>query len=304
MAIQPTKYIWMDGELVEWEKATTHVLTHTLHYGNGLFEGIRVYETDEGVAIYRLSDHIARLFRSAKVIMCEIPYSPRELVNAVKHTVRENGLRGGYIRPLVYRGYGEMGLDPSRSSTNVAIACWPWGKYLEGDGSTKGFTTVVSSWQRHGINILPPAVKATGMYLNSTLAKLDAVSSGFDEAIMLNQQGYVAEATGENIFVVRDGVLRTPPLSAGALGGIRRNSVMTLAQDFGIEVREENLMRSDLYLADEMFMTGTAAEVAPVRSVDHRVIGDPGPITKQLQSAMDDVTHGRNPAYLHWRELI
>lgn len=301
MPIQPVEKIWLDGTLTPWHEATTHVLTHSLHYGNGVFEGIRAYETSRGVAVFRLRDHIARIFRSAKIIRTEIPYTPDELVEAVKLTVRENNLPGGYIRPLVYRGYGEMGLDPTHAEVKVMIACWPWGKYIEAEG---GCRVQVSSWQRHGLNILPPSVKATGMYLNSILAKQDALSAGFHEAILLNQQGYVAEATGENVFVVKNGVLLTPPSSAGALAGIRRETVMTIAREEGMEVREENLMRTDLYLADEVFFTGTAAEIAPVRSVDNREVGPPGPVTLRLQEAMQQAVVGEREGHEDWAVLV
>lgn len=304
MPIQETEKIWMDGELVNWHDAKVHVLTHSLHYGSGVFEGIRCYETDGGPAVFRLTDHVNRLFRSAKIIRMPIPYTEDVIVQAVKDLVRANNLSSCYIRPMVFRGYGEMGLDPRRSPVQVSIACWPWGSYLGGDGETEGYTAVVSSWKRHGRNIMPPAVKATGMYLNSILAKQDALEMGFDEAILLNEEGFIAECSGENIFVIKNGTLTTPPLSAGALGGMRRDAVMTIARDKGMSVVEANLCRTDLYTADEIFMTGTAAEVSPIRSVDYREVGPPGSITKDLQMTMKDVTSGRVAQYRNWVEHI
>jgi len=304
MPITPTKYVWMDGQLVEWEKATIHVLTHTLHYGSGVFEGIRAYETKRGPAVFRLTDHIQRLKRSSKIYMIDVPFGVEQLVEATKETVRANEMKSCYIRPIVYHGYGEMGLNPLICPVNVAIITWTWGAYLGDDSFTKGVRTMVSSWRRYDHNTIPPAAKATGQYLNSGLAKVEAVKSGYDEAIMLNAEGYIADATGENVFVVRDGVLLTPPLSAGPLGGITRDSIMTIARDMGISVQETNLVRTDLYTADEAFMTGTAAELVPIRSVDERDLGEPGAVTKKIQETFFACLRGEVEKYSDWNEYV
>jgi branched-chain amino acid aminotransferase len=282
MPIEPTKHIWMNGELVPWEQATTHVLTHTLHYGTGVFEGIRAYETSEGPGVFRLTEHMQRLHESAHIMMMELPYSVEELVEATKLVVRDSGLSSCYIRPIAYFGYGEMGLNTMPCEVDVAIACWPWGAYLGDDAVTKGVSMKISSWQRHDHNTMPPASKTTGNYVNSSLAKVEALRAGYDEAIMLNPQGLVSECTGENIFVARGGRLVTPPVSAGALEGITQDTVMALAEDHGFEVIVSDLARSDVYLAEEMFVCGTAAEVSAVNSVDHREIPCPGPMTTAL----------------------
>lgn len=305
MPIQPSKLVWMDGELVPWDEAKVHILTHSLHYGSGVFEGIRAYETKDGPGVFRLTDHMNRLVQSAKIYLINVPFGAEQLVEATKETVRANELKSCYIRPLVYLGYGEMGLNPLLSTVNVAIAVWPWGAYLGDEGIANGVRMMISSWRRHDPNIIPPAAKGTGQYINSQMAKVQAVKAGYDEAIMLNPQGYVAEATGENIFIVRDGVLLTPPASAGALIGLTRDSIMTIARDLGIEVAEADLMRSDLYTADEVFLTGTAAEVVPVKEIDEREIGDgkPGPITRKLQETFFAAIRGEVDAYKHWVEV-
>ncbi len=302
MPITETEKIWMNGELVPWHEAKIHVLTHGLHYGSGVFEGIRAYETDGGPAIFRLDDHIRRLFDSAKIFMMEIPYSQSELIEASKAVVRENNLDSCYMRPIVYLGYGEMGLNPLSCSVSVAIAAWPWGAYLGDDGTQNGIRLKVSSWQRHDPNALPPAAKGTGMYMNSSMAKVEAVKAGYDEAILMSPQGYVSECTGENLFVVKKGMIFTPPTSAGALEGITQSSVIRIARDLGYEVSIENLLRSDLYTADEIFLCGTAAEVVPVSSVDDRIAGDgkPGPMTKAIQSKYFDAVRGRLDTYKDW----
>ena len=276
MPITPTPKIWMNGELVDWDKAQVHVLTHTLHYGMGVFEGIRAYETAEGPAVFRLTDHIVRLANSAKILGMELPYTVDELIEATKATVASTGLPACYVRPIAYFGYGEMGLNTLPCTVDVAIACWPWGAYLGDDAVTKGVRMKISSWTRHDHNTMPPASKTTGNYVNSSLAKVEALKAGYDEAIMLAPNGLVAECSGENIFVSRNGILITPPLSAGALEGITQNSVMTIARDLGFEVRVDNLARSDLYIAEEVFVCGTAAEVSSVNSVDDRVLAVPG----------------------------
>jgi branched-chain amino acid aminotransferase len=304
MPITPTEKIWMDGELVDWDDARIHVLTHTLHYGCGVFEGIRAYETAEGPAVFRLTDHIERLFASAKIFMIDIPFTVQEIVEATKETVRVNGLPSCYIRPIVYLGYGEMGLNPLPCEVNVSIAVWPWGAYLGDEGMQKGVRMKVSSWQRHNPNAMPPAAKGTGMYINSSMAKVEALKAGYDEAILLSPQGYVSECTGENLFIVDDEVLHTPPVSAGALEGVTQDSVITIARDFGYEVITGNLLRSDLYTCDEAFLTGTAAEVVPIRSVDDREIGEPGPITRKIQETYAATVRGQVESYRGWLEHV
>jgi branched-chain amino acid aminotransferase len=304
MPLDKVDKIWMDGTLVDWDEAQVHVLTHTLHYGSGVFEGIRAYPTAQGAAVFRLTDHIVRLFNSAKIFMIDIPYTPDQLIDAVKETVRVNNLDGCYIRPLVYLGYGEMGLNPLPCPVNVSIAVWPWGTYLGDEGVKHGVRLKVSSWQRHDPNAIPPAAKGTGMYMNSSLAKVEALKAGYDEAILLSPQGYVSECTGENIFVVRGGRIITPPVSAGALEGITQDSIMTIARDLGYEVEVGNILRSDLYTAEEAFLSGTAAEIVPVRSVDDRVIGEPGPMTRAIQDVFFATVKGENDRYKDWLEHV
>ena len=304
MAITPTPKIWMNGELVAWDEARIHVLTHTLHYGMGVFEGIRAYGTADGPAIFRLTEHIERLHRSAHMLGMEIPFSVDELIDATKATVASSGLDECYIRPIAYFGYGEMGLNTIPCSVDVSIACWPWGAYLGDDAVEKGIRLKTSSWTRHDHNIMPPAAKTTGNYVNSSLAKVEALRAGYDEAVMLAPNGLVAECSGENIFVSRHGMLLTPPLSAGALEGITQNTVMTIARDLGYEARTDNLARSDLYIADEAFVCGTAAEVSAVNSVDDRSIPCPGPMTRAIAATYADAVHGRDDRYRHWCETL
>jgi branched-chain amino acid aminotransferase len=307
MPLQKVDKIWMDGELVAWDDAKVHILTHTMHYGSGVFEGIRAYATTQGPAVFRLGDHINRLFNSAKVYLIDIPYTPDQLVEAVKETIRVNGLEDAptiYIRPLVYLGYGEMGLNPLSSPVNVSIAVWPWGTYLGDEALLHGVRTKISTWQRHDPNAVPVAAKGVGMYVNSSLAKVEALKAGYDEAILLSSQGYVSECTGENLFIVKNGRLLTPPVSAGALEGITQHSVMTIARDLGYEVAECNLLRTDLYLAEEAFLTGTAAEVVPIRSVDDRVIGEPGPVTKAIQETYFATVRGEVDQYKDWLDHV
>jgi branched-chain amino acid aminotransferase len=304
MPITESKFIWMDGELVPWAEAKVHVLTHTLHYGNGVFEGVRAYETSEGAAVFRLTPHIKRLFTSAKILMLDIPFGVDELIDATKAVVRENELPSCYIRPIAFLGYGEMGLNPLTSKVSVSIAAWPWGAYLGDEGIKHGVRVKISSWQRHDVNAMPPAAKGVGMYVNSQMAKIEAVKAGYDEAILLSPQGYVSECTGENIFVVKNGVIYTPPVSAGALEGINQDSVRSIAADLGFEYREANLVRSDLYIADEAFMSGTAAEVVPIRSVDDRELGEPGPITKAIQEMYFAAVRGEVDRYKDWNEHV
>ncbi len=304
MPITPTSKIWMNGELVDWDAAQVHILTHSLHYGMGVFEGIRAYETDRGPAVFRLTEHIERLHRSAQILMMDMPYSVDELIEATKLTVRETGLPSCYIRPIAYYGYGEMGLNTLPCSVDVAIACWPWGAYLGDDAASKGVRMKISSWTRHGHNTRPPASKTTGNYVNSSLAKVEALKAGYDEAIMLNLDGLVSECTGENIFVARGGKLITPPLSAGALEGITQNTVMAIAADFGFEAVEGDLTRSDLYVADEMFVVGTAAEVSAVNSVDDRPIPCPGPMTQAIADEYHRTIRGQVDKYKEWVEHV
>ena len=303
MPITPTSKIWMNGELVDWDQARIHVLTHTLHYGMGVFEGIRAYETSQGPAVFRLTDHIVRLHNSAKIVGMELPYTVDELVEATKATVAATGLPGCYVRPIAYFGYGEMGLNTLPCTVDVAIACWPWGAYLGDDALTKGVRMKISSWTRHEHNTMPPASKTTGNYVNSSLAKVEALNAGYDEAIMLASNGLVAECTGENIFVSRNGMLITPPLSAGALEGITQGSVLTIARDLGFECRVDNLARSDLYIAEEMFVCGTAAEISAVNSVDDRTLPCPGPKTVAIAEVYGRAVRGEEPQYKDWCEL-
>lgn len=302
--VTEVEFIWMDGKLVPWREANVHVLTHGLHYGSGVFEGIRCYETDKGPAIFRLNDHMKRFERSGKMICMDIPFSVDEMIEAVTETVRATKLQSCYIRPLAFRGYGEMGVDPIPAPVQVIVAAWYWGAYMGEEALIHGIEVGVSSWRKHSINALPPAVKATGNYLNSSLARIEANRHGYAEAVLLNEDGKVTEGTGENIFIIRDGVISTPPVSDGILEGITRDSIMVIADELGYDVIEESLVRTDLYAADEMFMTGSAAEVTPVRSVDGRLIGDAGPITLELQKAFFDIVKGKNPDYAEWLDYV
>jgi branched-chain amino acid aminotransferase len=304
--MQPTTYIWMDGELVAWDDATVHVLAHGLHYGTGAFEGIRAYETDSGTAVFRLTEHTERLARSCKALGIPVDWTVDDLVKASKELLSLNGLTSGYIRPLVFYGTGSMGLNPAGASVHTIIATWEWGAYLGEEGLANGIRVKVSSWRRIGQDALMPNAKLTGGYVNSVLAKQEALRGGYDEALMLNSEGFVAEGSGENLFVVRDGVIRTPPVTAGVLDGLTRESVMTLLRDDGYEVVETNIARTDLYYADELFFTGTAAEVTPVREVDDRMVGDgrPGPVTKRAQQMFMDTVTGKNERYGDWLEYI
>lgn len=302
MPITEVEKIWMDGALVPWADAKVHVLTHALHYGTGVFEGIRAYETPTGAAVWHLDEHLRRMERSAKLYHMEIPYTREQMATAVCDTVRANGLRACYIRPLAFRGYGEMGVNPLKAPVNVIVAVWPWGAYLGAGALEQGVRVKISSWRRNPQNALPAAAKASGQYINGVLAKVEAVSAGYDEGIMLSESGMITDGTGENLFVVRDGVLSTPPISAGCLDGITRGTVMTLAREAGLDVVERDLVRTDLYNADEMFFTGTAAEITPVREVDDRVVGEGrrGPITARLQETFFAATRGEDPRHPDW----
>jgi branched-chain amino acid aminotransferase len=296
--------IWMDGELVDWDKAQVHVLTHALHYGSGVFEGIRCYETPDGPAVFRLTEHMLRLERSCKMMRMDMGYSVEDLVEATKQLIAANGLKECYIRPLVFRGYGVMGLNPLPAPVGVTIAVWPWDSYLGEKAMKHGATAGVSSWRQRSNNATPPQIKACGAYINSSFAKMEAVDHGYDEAILLNEAGHVCEGTGENIFVVRDEILLTPLVSDGILEGITRETVIAIADDMDIDVMEATLVRSDLYTADEVFMVGSAAEVVPIREIDHREVGEPGVITKAIQAKYLDVVHGRDSEYEYWLERV
>jgi branched-chain amino acid aminotransferase len=295
----------MDGEQVLWDDATVHVLTHALHYGTGVFEGIRAYRTGEGTQVFRLTDHMARLHRSAMAYHMDIGWPVEELNEATKELLRANELEAGYIRPIVFLELGAVGLNPANAKVRSAIVTWEWGAYLGEDGVQNGIRTKVSSWRRFPMDVFPNA-KATGTYINSILAKVEAVRSGYDEAIMLNTDGLISEGSGENIFLMRDGIVYTPPVSAGCLDGITRASVMTLLREDGYTVVERTFHRSDLYYGDEMFLTGTAAEVTPVREVDDRPVGDgkPGPITRRAQALFADTVAGKLGTHPEWLEYV
>ncbi len=302
--MEPTPYIWMNGELVEWDQATVHVGAHGLHYGSGVFEGIRCYETPSGPAVFRLTDHMKRLETSASLIYMTLPFSVEELVKGTGDLLGANGLPACYVRPIAFYGYGTLGVPPRQNPVEVVIMSWPWGTYLGADALERGIRAKVSTWRRVGPNTIPHAAKATGVYLNSMLAVLEASRAGYEEAILLTEDGYVGDGSGENIFVVRDGVIYTPDLSASILPGITRDSVVTIARDLGYEVVMKPLIRTDLYVADELFMTGTAAEVTPIRSVDDQEIGDPGPVTRAIQDAYLATVTGREPRFSHWLEHV
>ena len=304
MPITPTPKIWMNGEMVDWDQANIHILTHTLHYGMGVFEGIRAYETSEGPGVFRLTEHIERLHNSARIMGMPMPYEVDDLIEATKAVVRASGLPSCYIRPIAYFGYGEMGLNTLPCKVDVAIACWPWGAYLGDDAVQKGVSMKVSSWCRHDHNSMPPAAKTTGNYVNSSLAKVEALNAGYDEAIMLNPEGLVSECTGENIFAARGGTLITPPLSAGALEGITQDTVMTIADDLGLDCMVSDLTRSDLYICEEMFVCGTAAEVSAVNSVDDRPIPCPGDMTRAIAEEYARAVRGEVDRYKDWVELV
>jgi branched-chain amino acid aminotransferase len=296
--------IWMNGEFVAWEDAKVHVLTHGLHYGTGVFEGIRCYETAEGPAIFRHRDHLERLGRSAKLYYMDLPYALDELREATHELIVRNGLRSCYIRPIVFRGHGPMGLYPLDNPVEVSIAVWEWGAYLGEEGKLKGVRARVSSWRRISPDSLIPHSKASGQYLNSVLAKIEASKSGYEEAILLDDRGNVCEGSGENVFVVKDGTIYTPPQSASILDGINRKSVMEIARDLGYTVIERDVARAELVLADEVFLTGTAAELTPLRSLDDIEIGPPGEITRQVQAVFDDALHGRAERYREWLDPV
>jgi branched-chain amino acid aminotransferase len=300
--LQETDKIWMNGELVDWADATVHVGAHGLHYGTGVFEGIRCYDTEKGPAVFRLTDHLDRLHNSARLLYMDIPYSVDELKTASMELISANGLPECYLRPITFYGYGELGVSTAGNPVVTVIMSWPWATYLGEEGFNNGIRCKISSWQRVGPNTIPHASKATGIYLNSMLAVTEANRAGYDEAILLTADGYIADGSGENVFVIKDGKVATPPLSTSILPGITRDSVIQILQDLGYTVEEKNIIRSDLVTADEVFMCGTAAEVTPIREVDDHEIGPPGPVTKELQTAYLDTCRGKSERWAQWLE--
>jgi branched-chain amino acid aminotransferase len=302
--VEKSEWIWMNGELVPWDDAKVHVLTHGLHYGTGVFEGVRAYETDRGPAIFRHRDHLERLQKSAELYYLDLPYSLEELRAATHEVIRRNGLDSCYIRPIAFRGYGEMGLYAPTAPVEVIVAVWPWGAYLGEEGKRNGIRAKVSSWRRISPDSLIPHAKASGQYLNSILAKTEAAKAGYDEAILLDQNGVVCEGSGENVFLVREGELVTPGHTASILDGISRKSVIQIAEDLGYTVVERDISRSELYVAEEAFLVGTAAELVPVREIDDRDLGEPGEITRVLAAKYEDALHGRAQEYLEWLDVV
>ena len=300
--MKPTAYIWKNGQLIPWHEATTHVMTHALHYGTGVFEGIRAYQTDSGPAIFRAQEHFTRLVNSGKIYQMALPYSAEELIQATRLLIQENKLQSCYIRPLAYYGYGAMGLNPGKNPIDTIIAAWEWGSYLGEEGLKAGIRCKMSSWARIDSRALPPLAKSTANYANSALAKMEALSCGFDEAILLNINGYVSEGPGENIFVIKDNQLFSPPPSDSALLGITADSAIQIAKSLGIPFSFRSMIRDELFVADELFFTGTAAEVTPIREIDGRVIGSGkrGPITEKIQTKFFEVVQGKTPEFSHW----
>jgi len=302
--MEKVELIWKNGEFVPWDEANVHVLSHGLHYGTGVFEGIRCYEPERGPAVFRHAEHLARLAKSAELYYLELPYTPEEIAAATRELIRRNGLGSCYIRPLAYRGYGNLGLYATDAPIDVIVAAFPWGVYLGEDGQKHGIRATVSSWRTISGDSLIPHAKASGQYLNSILAKTEAQKAGYEEAILLDQNGHVSEGSGENVFVVRDGVLITPGHSNAILDGITRASVVQIARDLGYAVEERDIARAELYIADEVFLTGTAAELVPVREIDDHPIGEPGEITRVIQKRLDDALHGRAEEYLEWLDFV
>ena len=301
--MRETEKIWMNGELIDWADAKVHVGAHGLHYGTGVFEGIRCYETERGPSVFRLEEHLVRLQNSARLLHMTLPYTVEELRAATHELVAANGLPECYIRPIAFYGYGELGVSTAGNPVDTVIMSWPWATYLGDEGLRNGIRAMVSSWQRIGPNVIPHVAKATGIYLNSMLAVSEANRAGYDEAILLTAEGYVADGSGESIFAVSDGSITTPPLSTSILAGITRDTVIQIAQDLGYRVEQANLIRSDLYLADEVFMTGTAAEVTPIRSIDDHELGV-GPITREIQTAYLDTVRGRSERWSQWLDHV
>jgi len=302
--VEEVEWIWLNGEFVKWGEAKVHVLTHALHYGSGVFEGIRCYDTPKGSAVFRLKDHLKRLFYSAEVMGLKIPYKEKELYDTTLELIRKNKVKEAYIRPIVFFGYGKMGLNPVGAKVDVSISLWPWGAYLGEDGIKNGVRVKISPWVRPPTNVMPTNAKVNGNYVNSILAKVDAVETGYEDAILLDSKGNVAECTAENLFIVKDNVLITPPTD-NTLKGITRDSIMKIALDFDIKVEERFFNKDKLYAADECFMTGTAAEVTPIREVDGNAIGEgkPGPITKKVQNKYYKAIHGKAPEYEKWLDF-
>jgi len=303
--MEKAELIWMNGDFVPWDEANVHVLSHGLHYGTGVFEGVRCYDTEAlGPAIFRHHDHLQRLVKSAELYYLELPHSPEVIGDATKELIRRNGLRSCYIRPLAFRGYGEMGLYAKDAPIEVVVAVWPWGAYLGDDSKKNGVRAKVSSWRRISPAGLIPHAKASGQYLNSILAKTESANAGYEEAILLDERGFVCEGSGENIFVITEGQIVTPPHVAAILDGISRKSVMQIAGDLGYPVLERDIARAELYMADEVFLTGTAAELVPVRSIDDHDLGKPGEITRLIQAKYEDALHGRAEEYLEWLDPV
>jgi branched-chain amino acid aminotransferase len=294
--------IWMDGQLVDWRSAKIHVLSHTLHYGCGAFEGVRAYKTEQGTAIFRLQEHTDRLFNSAKILRMVIPFTKEQINDAQCAVIRENNLESGYLRPLIWIGDKKLGVSPKGNTIHAMVAAWAWGAYLGEEGMKRGIRVKTSSYTRHHVNITMTQAKAVSNYSNSILANMEATDDGYDEALLLDSAGFVSEGAGENIFVVKDGVIYTPDLSAGALNGITRNTIFHIAKDLGLEIIQKRITRDEVYIADEAFFTGTAAEVTPIRELDRIQLGagSRGPITEKIQSAFFDIVNGRNPKYAHW----
>jgi branched-chain amino acid aminotransferase len=303
--LEETQFIWVNGKMVPWKEATTHVLTHTLHYGSGVFEGIRCYDTPKGPAVFRLEEHVKRLFESAKILAMDLPYSEKEIVDATKKVIEVNKVKECYVRPIAYYGYGQMGLATKGAKIDVVIAIWPWGAYLGAEGIKNGIRAKISSFARPHPNSTMIHAKITGAYFNSTLAKMEALKAGYEEAIMLDTLGNIAECSGENIFIIKDGTIMTPPLSV-CLAGITRASIIQLARDKNIPIKEATITRDMLYAADECFVTGTAAEITPIREVDDRKIGvgKAGPITKSIQDDFQKIIHGKEKKYFEWLDYV
>lgn len=302
--MQKTEWIWLNGEFVPWDEAQVHVLSHGFHYGTGVFEGIRCYETVDGPAVFRHDDHLRRLAKSAAMYYLDLPFTVEQLREATHELITRNGLQSCYIRPLIFRGYGEMGLYAPNAPIESTIAVWPWGAYLGEEGKEHGIRAGVSSWRRISSDSLIPHAKASGQYLNSILAKTESVRAGYDEAILLDSKGHVCEGSGENIFLVRDGRIVTPPQTASILDGVTRRSIIQIARDLGYEVVETDIARSELYIAEEIFFTGTAAELVPVREVDGHPVGEPGEITRAIQTKFEDALYGRAPEYREWLDFV
>ena len=294
--------IWMDGQLVEWRDATIHVLSHTLHYGCGAFEGVRAYNTEQGTAIFRLREHAQRLFDSAKILRMKIPFAMEQVMDAMRCVVRENKLESCYLRPLVWIGSEKLGVNPKGNTIHLMVAAWPWGAYLGEEGMKRGIRVKTSSYTRHHVNITMTQAKAVSNYTNSILANMEVTEEGYDEALLLDASGFVSEGAGENIFIVKNGVIYTPDLSAGALNGITRNTIFAICADLGLKLIEKRITRDEVYISDEAFFTGTAAEVTPIRELDRIELGtgSRGPITEKIQSAFFDIVNGRNPKYAEW----